>query len=72
MWLACLANGDNRVITMSKAMRALIKRVRFPVDIMLTCVRWYLAYALSLRNLEEMMEERGLFVDHSTIHRWVI
>src|SRR5271170_7105303 len=57
---------------MSKAMRALIKRVRFPVDIMLTCVRWYLAYALSLRNLEEMMEERGLFVDHSTIHRWVI
>jgi transposase-like protein len=42
---------------MSKAMRALIKRVRFPVDIMLTCVRCYLAYALSLRNLEEMMEE---------------
>jgi putative transposase len=72
MWLVGLANGDNRVITMSKAMRALIKRVRFPFDIMLTCVRWYLAYALSLRNLEEMMEERGLFVDHSTIHRWVI
>jgi predicted RNase H-like nuclease (RuvC/YqgF family) len=39
---------------------------------MLTCVRWYLAYALSLRNLEEMMQERGVFVDHSTIHRWII
>src|SRR5450631_2504531 len=39
---------------------------------MLLCVRWYVAYALSLRNLEEMMQERGLFVDHSTIHRWVI
>ncbi|WP_448868847.1 IS6 family transposase [Enterobacter ludwigii] len=36
------------------------------------CVRWYLAYALSLRNLEEMMVERGVVVDHSTLHRWVI
>jgi putative transposase len=36
---------------------------------MLLCVRWYVAYPLSLRNLEEMMRERGLFVDHSTIHR---
>lgn len=57
---------------MSKAMRSVIKRIRFPLDVMLTCVRWYLAYALSLRNLEEMMLERGVFVDHSTIHRWVI
>jgi len=53
-------------------MKGVIKRVRFPLDIMLTCVRWYLAYALSLRNLEEMMLERGVFVDHSTIHRWVL
>jgi transposase-like protein len=56
---------------MSKAMRGVIKRVRFPLDVMLTCVRWYLAYALSLRNLEEMMLERGVSVDHSTIHRWI-
>jgi hypothetical protein len=33
-------------------------------------VRWYVAYPLSLRNLEEMMHERGVTVDHSTIHRW--
>jgi putative transposase len=52
--------------------RSVIKRLRFPLDIMLLCVRWYVAYALSLRNLEEIMQERGLFVDHSTIHRWVI
>src|ERR1700677_175726 len=52
-------------------MRSVIKRVRFPLDIMLTCVRWYLAYALSLRNLEEMMQERGVSIDHSTIHRWI-
>ena len=40
-------------------------------EIILTCVRWYLRYALSYRDLEEMMTERGLSVDHSTIFRWV-
>jgi hypothetical protein len=34
-------------------------------------VRWYLRYALSYRDLEEMMEERGLAIDHTTIYRWV-
>jgi transposase-like protein len=38
----------------------------------LLCVRWYVAYSLSLRDLEEMMAERGLAVDHSTVRRWVI
>ena len=51
------------------SVRTVIQRQRFPLDIMLRCVRWYVAYALSLRNLEEMMQERGVFVDHSTIHR---
>ena len=40
-------------------------------EIILTCVRWYLRYALSYRDLEEMMTERGLSVHHSTIFRWV-
>ena len=44
---------------------------RFEKDIILLCVRWYLAYPLSYRNLEDMMEERGVEVDHSTIYRWV-
>jgi transposase-like protein len=44
---------------------------RFEKTIILTCVRWYLAYPLSYRNLEEMMEERGVPVDHSNIYRWV-
>jgi transposase-like protein len=35
-------------------------------------VRWYLAYSLSYRDIEELALERGLKVDHSTIHRWVI
>jgi putative transposase len=44
---------------------------RVEKDIILLCVRWYLAYPLSYRNLEEMMEERGVQVDHSNIYRWV-
>jgi putative transposase len=36
---------------------------------MLVCVRWYAAYPLSFRNIEETMTERGVFADHSTLHR---
>jgi IS6 family transposase len=43
----------------------------FEAEIILLCVRWYLRYALSYRDLEEMMLERGLQVDHTTIYRWV-
>ncbi|MFL5702104.1 MAG: IS6 family transposase [Ktedonobacteraceae bacterium] len=43
----------------------------FEAEIILLCVRWYLRYALSYRDLEEMMLERGLHVDHTTIFRWV-
>ncbi len=41
----------------------------FEADIILLCVRWYLRYSLSYRDLEEMMRERGLQVDHPTIYR---
>ncbi len=43
----------------------------FEAEIILLCVRWYVHYALSYRDLEEMMRERGLHVDHTTIFRWV-
>lgn len=49
-----------------------LKWLHYPLEIMLVCVRWYVAYPLSLRNLEEMMAERGISVDHSTVHRWAI
>ena len=48
------------------------KDAHFPQEILLTYVRWYVAYPLSTRNLEEMMAERGISVDHSTVNRWVI
>lgn len=43
----------------------------FQSDIILLCVRWYLRYPLSYRHLEEMMLERGLTVDHTTVYRSV-
>ena len=49
-----------------------MKGMRFPKEIILLCVRWYAAYPLSYRNLEEMMQERGVYVDHSSVSRWAI
>lgn len=43
----------------------------FQGEIILQCVRWYCKYGISYRDLEEMMEERGVDVDHTTIYRWV-
>lgn len=51
---------------------ALFKWRRFLPEIILLNVRWYCRYPLSYRNLEEMMVERGIKVDHSTINRWVL
>jgi IS6 family transposase len=43
----------------------------FESEVILLCIRWYLRYSLSYRDLEEIMAERGLSVDHTTIYRWV-
>jgi IS6 family transposase len=50
---------------------SLFKRRRFPVEIILLCLRWYCKYGISYRDLAEMMQERGVEVDPSTIFRWV-
>jgi transposase-like protein len=50
----------------------MFKGRHFDRSVILLCVRWYLAYNLSLRNLEEMIAERGISVDHATIHRWTV
>lgn len=55
---------------MNPQLRKVLKRLHYPLEVMLVCVRWYAAYPLSFRHLEEMMQERGVFIDHSTIHRW--
>ena len=48
------------------------KGSQFERDIILWGVRWYVAYPISYRQLEEMMQERGVEVDHSSLNRWVI
>ena len=58
--------------TMNDALSKVVKRRHYPLEVMLQCVRWYAAYPLSLRNLEEMMAERGVAVDHTTVHRWAV
>ncbi len=44
---------------------------RFPPEVILLAVRWYLRYGLSYRDVEELLAERGVDVDHVTVYRWV-
>jgi putative transposase len=48
------------------------KGSHFEREVILWGVRWYVAYPMSYRQLEEMMQERGVEVDHSTLNRWVL
>ena len=48
------------------------KGSHFERDVILWAVRWYVAYPISYRQLEEMMEEHGVEVDHATLNRWVL
>jgi transposase, IS6 family len=56
---------------MTRKRPALFKGRHFEAEIIVLCVRWYLRYPLSFRNLKEMIAERNLTVDHVTIWRWV-
>ena len=63
---------DFRKSLINGTLHKVLQRLHYPLEVMLTCVRWYVAYPLSLRHIEEMMRERGVFVDHATVHRWTI
>ena len=52
--------------------KPIVRRRRFDAEIIELCVRWYITYRLSYRDLVAMMAERGIVVSHTTIHRWVI
>jgi hypothetical protein len=56
------------VAAVTAAETGMFKGRHFDRSVILLCIRWYLAYNLSLRNLEEMMAERGISVDHATVH----
>jgi IS6 family transposase len=55
---------------MGSCWATLFQKRHFAAEIIVTCVRWYLRFSLSLRDVEELMAERGLSVDHTTIWRW--
>jgi putative transposase len=59
---------DFRKSLINGTLNKVLKRLHYPLEVMLTCVRWYVAYPLSLRHVEELMHERGVF----TVHRWAI
>jgi transposase-like protein len=51
--------------------RSAFAGIRFPAEVIVVAVRWYLRYGLSYRDVEELLAERGVDVDHVTIYRWV-
>ena len=59
-------------LAMIDELRQVLKRLHYPLEVMLVCARWYAAYPLSLRHIEAMMQKRGVFVDHATVHRWAL
>jgi hypothetical protein len=63
---------ESSMKTLNPAVARVLKRLHYPLDAILTCVRWYVAYPLSLRHLEDMMAERGVSVDHSIVHSWAV
>jgi IS6 family transposase len=55
----------------ASVLRAAFVGFRFPPDVIVVAVRWYLRFGLSYRDVEEPLAERGVEVDHVTIYRWV-
>ena len=67
--------GERGAVKRRRASAPLVSRsfagFRFPPDVIVLAVRWYLRYGLSYRDVEELLAERGVDVDHVTIYRWV-
>ena len=61
----------HRRVAPSGQLPSAFKGFRFPPEVILLAVRWYLRFGLSYRDLEELLAERGVEVDHVTLHRWV-
>ena len=68
---AGMLNEPRSAMAKLKTVEELFKGRHFDGDVVILCVRWYLRFKLSLRDLVEMMGERGLSMAHTTIMRWV-
>jgi len=63
---------DFRKSLIKNTLCKVLKRLHYPLEVMMLCVQWYVAYPLSFRHIEEIMQERGVVVDHATVHRWAV
>ena len=57
---------DFRQSLINSTLNKVLQRLHYPLEVMLICVRWYVACPLSVQHVEEMMQERIVFVGHST------
>jgi putative transposase len=55
-----------------EALHSVIERMHYSPEVMLVCVRWYAAYPLGVRPIDEILAARGVLVDDATVHRWTI
>ena len=73
-WLCCVGRRRREtvgVVSSGSALSSPPASYRFPREVIAVAVRWYLRYGLSYRDVEELLAERGIEVDHVTIYRWV-
>ena len=74
-WVGTVALADRRCLetgsVTTRAMTTSFAGFRFPPEVISVAVRWYLRYGLSYRDVEELLAERGVTVDHVTVYRWV-
>jgi DDE domain len=70
-WLCWSPERENSAVDKLERLKELFVGRHFDREVILLCVRWYLRFKLSLRDLVEMMAERGLSLAHTTIMRWV-
>jgi IS6 family transposase len=76
-WRAVVVDGEGGAMMprgshhRSRRAPSVFKGFRFPPEIIVLTVRWYLRYGLSYRDVEELLTERGIEVDHVTVYRWV-
>jgi hypothetical protein len=72
LWCKTAANWDDEQIARFLPVEELFKGRHFGREIVVLCVRWYLSFKLSYRDLVGMMIERGIELAHTTIMRWVL
>jgi transposase, IS6 family len=70
-WLGGTSDEETDRVSDLKSPSCALAGYRFPREVIAVAVRWYLRYALSYRDVEELLAERGVTVDHVTVFRWV-